>query len=863
MAAARTGTPWVSRAGQRHELGAYKHEAQAQLATDLANLLQAHFLARDSGAPQLQPELSMLPEASLEDLAEREEWVELCSEPSLDQAIQQLAESRLAEQLYYDLFSVETSDDDDMEAEQAVSQPQQQPQQQPAQQQQQQQQAHQEQPPPQQDQQQQPEVRQTEGPAQGEDAPAGAAQAANAAGQEVSLMGSRAASIESIEDGELVGARLPSGLLDQPAAELPKPEPTEGQGGLAADGPPTAVPTPAVPLAEAAVATEDVEMGSESGFEAEDAAAALQHLAALPSAAWQDGGSAGEDSEGDGGWAPGRKRRAVRAPSRGPPERKQRKQRPAKLWCRYPLDDERWALILSQSAISSRQISLPWTQPGDMACELLGTSWVEAVRRRTQSGTVRATAALLLEGDDGERQVSYALYQNTGASQKETRPQYIEKLHPVLQSRSASVGDVLLLRPMGPGRLHAQLVKSSSEEAQAVHAALGFDAPSEQQAWQSKHPSRQPSRASSQHDLSQLEASPGAAAAAAGGAAELALAGAAPLPPAATAAAEARQPSPGPQHAAPRQEHVSPAAKAATAAAYLQAVEQAAAADAVDEMLPHHKRPKWEHPDGSPQAAPAAPAPAPGREVHRKPSGLSALLHHPTPMAAPPPLPPAQQEQLRRAAMQQQIAMVSAAQRQAHALNRPGSVQRPPAAAGVVDTMTMRQTQLAMLQQYRTRLKEGSKEHEECSAHIAALQQSMQHLSKFAARPAAGGAAAAQQPPARPAAGVRPAAASTSLQHQMQQKGPAPRPPLLPARPPGVPVLPKPAAALPARPPGQPPAAMRQVQVMAALQSFAAGVAVRVPPGEEHRQHVNERLQALANQLDALLKGFWQQQGPK
>jgi hypothetical protein len=51
--------------------------------------------------------------------------------------------------------------------------------------------------------------------------------------------------------------------------------------------------------------------------------------------------------------------------------------------------------------------------------------------------------------------------------------------------------------------------------------------------------------------------------------------------------------------------------------------------------------------------------------------------------------------------------------------------------------------------------------------------------------------------------------------------------------------------------------------MQAALQSFAAGVAVRVPPGEEHRQHVNERLQALANQLDALLKGFWQQQGPK
>lgn len=136
-----------------------------------------------------------------------------------------------------------------------------------------------------------------------------------------------------------------------------------------------------------------------------------------------------------------------------------------------------------------------------MACELLGTAWVEAVRRRTQSGTVRETAGgrrgwteggarrasvrcqlmrccepqgllhptamkvarkcrsaarhtlcyecvagsyetpchltlppplpcpvavLLLDDEEGERAVSYALYQNTGASQKETRPQYLE-----------------------------------------------------------------------------------------------------------------------------------------------------------------------------------------------------------------------------------------------------------------------------------------------------------------------------------------------------------------------------------------------------------------------------------------------------
>ena len=462
-------------------------------------------------------------------------------------------------------------------------------------------------------------------------------------------------------------------------------------------------------------------------------------------------------------------------------------------------------------------------------------------------------------------------------------PSLTQKLHPVLQSRSASVGDVLLLRPAGPGRLHAQLVKSDSEvrpaagqqglawvrqatnllrmaglethgtascvgcltplpglpacvatlatpslpcplpvqEARAVHASLGFDVPSEQQAWQSKHPSRQPSRASSQNDLSQLEASPGAAAAAAtaaaaaavaAGAAEVPVAGMALSPPAAAAAEEGRQQSPAPHLAAPRQEHVSPAAKAATASAYVKAVEQAAAADALEEMMPHHKRPKWEHPsDHGPPSLPASASPAPGQEVHRKPSGLSALLQHPSP-AAHPPLPPAQQEQLRRAAMQQQIAMVSAAQRQAHAQNKPGGLQRPPA-AGVVDTMAMGQTQLAMLQQYRTRLKEGSKEYEECSTHIAALQQSMQHLSRFA-KPAAAGAAAAQ-PAARPAAAAPPAA-STSLQQQMQQKPPAPRPlPLpLPQRPPVVHMLPKQAVPLPARPPGQPAPAMRQVQII-------------------------------------------------
>ena len=100
MAAKRHAAAWVSRDGRRHDLGTYKHEAQVGLAQDLANLLQAHILARDGGADVTQqPQLSVLPAASLEDLLEREEWAELCREPSLEQAIQSLADGRLAEQV--------------------------------------------------------------------------------------------------------------------------------------------------------------------------------------------------------------------------------------------------------------------------------------------------------------------------------------------------------------------------------------------------------------------------------------------------------------------------------------------------------------------------------------------------------------------------------------------------------------------------------------------------------------------------------------------------------------------------------------------------------------------------------------------
>ncbi len=61
----------------------------------------------------------------------------------------------------------------------------------------------------------------------------------------------------------------------------------------------------------------------------------------------------------------------------------------------------------------------------------------------------------------GRRLLLYPALQN--ALLLSSSPLVVQKLHPVLQSRAAAVGDVLLLRPLGPGRLHAQLVKSDSE----------------------------------------------------------------------------------------------------------------------------------------------------------------------------------------------------------------------------------------------------------------------------------------------------------------------------------------------------------------------------------------------------------------
>jgi hypothetical protein len=113
--------------------------------------------------------------------------------------------------------------------------------------------------------------------------------------------------------------------------------------------------------------------------EAADAADALKALAA---AAWglhdgEDDAEEGEASGGGGAWSPGASddddsSGAGRAPKRrrsvprslGGARPAARRQRAAKLWCRHPLDAAQWALVLSQSAIDSRNISLPWTNPG-------------------------------------------------------------------------------------------------------------------------------------------------------------------------------------------------------------------------------------------------------------------------------------------------------------------------------------------------------------------------------------------------------------------------------------------------------------------------------------------------------------------
>jgi hypothetical protein len=152
------------------------------------------------------------------------------------------------------------------------------------------------------------------------------------------------------------------------------------------------------------------------GFAASDAADALNALAA---AAWdmQEGGAAGGEAEEDGGpnWTPAggedaergannklkRRLSAARLPAPGPgsggaeARPAGRRQRAAKLWCRHPLDGSQWALVLSQSAIDSRNISLPWTNPGECVCVywLVGGQFEVAICRLTLRGKLPQSAS--------------------------------------------------------------------------------------------------------------------------------------------------------------------------------------------------------------------------------------------------------------------------------------------------------------------------------------------------------------------------------------------------------------------------------------------------------------------------------------
>ena len=199
----------------------------------------------------------------------------------------------------------------------------------------------------------------------------------------------------------------------------------------------------------------------------EDAAEALAALADSPYQAGQ-----AEQRPGSSGL----KRRAPSPADQraAEPRKKRGGARPSKLWCADPADPSRWALILSASALTARMLSLPWTQPADMAAQLFGADWVHAVRQRQQAGTLRAgagklrwraggcwaggrgwrvghahgtccaasappanthnpwcacprcpsTPAVLVDGDK-ERQVAFALYGPSGDGGR-PRPQYLE-----------------------------------------------------------------------------------------------------------------------------------------------------------------------------------------------------------------------------------------------------------------------------------------------------------------------------------------------------------------------------------------------------------------------------------------------------
>lgn len=101
-----------------------------------------------------------------------------------------------------------------------------------------------------------------------------------------------------------------------------------------------------------------------SGFAAAEAAAALAELASLAGADWGQCPEGDDDGEVSGPESGGRAGASgtVRALRK---QRGGRRARPAKLWCRHPLDARQWALVLGASVIASRSISLPWTNPGE------------------------------------------------------------------------------------------------------------------------------------------------------------------------------------------------------------------------------------------------------------------------------------------------------------------------------------------------------------------------------------------------------------------------------------------------------------------------------------------------------------------
>lgn len=288
------------------------------LARDMARLLQFVFLRRAQvPVPVPEPQLDLLSPEAVAELRERPEWDELTAAATLPEALQQLASSGLAEQVRHAPPHALR-----LRLQRCCRPPVPRTQGRPA---------------PclyplqlyyelfsggsdEEDEEEQPPAAAPGQPAQ-----------ASAGGQAA-----------SIEEGELVGAALSTPLPKQPRQE---------DGGTAE----ASVDGGAVAALAAGAAASDAE-DAEGSSAANGAAAALTALAALAGTAWDEG-----DNGEAGASTSGRKRRAPRPPST---ERPPRRSRAAKLWCRCPGDGSKWALVLSASALQSRQVSLPWTNPG-------------------------------------------------------------------------------------------------------------------------------------------------------------------------------------------------------------------------------------------------------------------------------------------------------------------------------------------------------------------------------------------------------------------------------------------------------------------------------------------------------------------